>query len=78
MCAWSPDFQLPPTHLRCPHMIGALLPAAYRGDFVGALRAKSIFISQRGNAVRFAPYLHINDSDLARLLPTMEDVVKGR
>lgn len=75
-CLEGLDFQLPPAHMRCPHMIGALLPAAYRGDFVGTLRTKNIFISQRGNAVRFAPHLHINDDDLARLLQTIEDVVK--
>ena len=70
------DFQLPRTDMRCPHMIGALLPASYRGDFVGVLRARNIFVSQRGNAVRFAPHLHIDDDDLARLFQAIEDVVR--
>jgi selenocysteine lyase/cysteine desulfurase len=70
------DFQLPGIDLRCPHMIGCLLPPAYRGDFVGALRAQNIFISQRGNAVRFAPHLHIDGDDLAHLFESIEDVIR--
>jgi len=70
------DFQLPRAEMRCPHMIGSLLPPSYSGDFVGALRARNIFVSQRGNAVRFAPHLHIDDEDLARLFQSIEDVVR--
>lgn len=70
------EFQLPPADRRCPHMIGALLPASYRGDLVGALRARDIFISQRGNAVRFSPHLHIDDADLARLFQALEEIVR--
>jgi hypothetical protein len=70
------EFQLPRTDMRCPHLIGAGLPASYHGNFVGALRAKNIFISQRGNAIRFAPHLHIDAEDIARLFQAIEDVVR--
>jgi len=69
-------FQLPKDAQRCPHMFGALLPSYYKGNLVGELKDKKIFISQRGNSLRFAPHLHINESDLNRLLETLTDLMK--
>jgi selenocysteine lyase/cysteine desulfurase len=64
-------FQLPDASVRCPHMFGAQLPDGYTANLVAELKTENIFISQRGNAVRFAPHLHINDHDIARLLNTL-------
>jgi selenocysteine lyase/cysteine desulfurase len=69
-------FQLPKDSQRCPHMFGALLPSHYKGNLVGELKAKNIFISQRGNSLRFAPHLHINETDLDRLLNTLTELMK--
>jgi len=69
-------FNLPVDSQRCPHMFGAIIPENYRGNLVAELRARNIFISQRGKSVRFAPHLHINDYDLTRLLETLDILVK--
>lgn len=61
--------------LRSPHMFGALLPGSFHGDFVSGLRAKGVFISQRGNAVRFAPHLHVTDADINRLREGIESLL---
>jgi len=60
-------FTLPAVRLRCPHMFGARVPEGFEGDLVGALRARNVFVSQRGRSVRFAPHLHVTEEDLAQL-----------
>jgi len=57
---------------RSAHMVGARLPAGHRGDLVGALRAKNVFVSQRGESVRFAPHLHVDDRDMQRLFEAID------
>ncbi len=69
-------FQLPEYSLRCPHMFGATLPEYYKGSLVADLSRQSIFISQRGNALRFAPHLHINENDVGRLLEALDTLVR--
>jgi selenocysteine lyase/cysteine desulfurase len=69
-------FELPDESQRCPHMFGALLPRTYTGNLVTELKTRNIYISQRGNALRFAPHLHVNDHDVNRLLETLEILVK--
>jgi selenocysteine lyase/cysteine desulfurase len=63
---------LPAPEQRCPHMFGVRLPPGYGGNLLEALRAEQIFISQRGNALRFAPHLHVSEQDVVRLLETLE------
>lgn len=65
-------FTLPPAQLRCPHMFGARMPEGLSGDLVGALRARSVFVSQRGSSVRFAPHLHVTYGDVGSLLDGLE------
>lgn len=67
----SLGFQLPDDLQRCPHMFGTLIPVHFPGNLVSALRERNIFISQRGQSVRFAPHLHINDYDLERLFEAL-------
>ena len=69
-------FQIPPALQRCPHLFGALLPKHYKGNLVAELKAKNIFISQRGDSLRFSPHLHINEKDLHRLLESLTELVK--
>ncbi len=68
-------FYLPDESLRCQHMFGALLPKHYEGNLVVELQSKKIYISQRGNALRFAPHLHINENDVERLLEALEELI---
>ena len=69
-------FQLPDSSQRSPHMFGATIPERYKGNLVVELSNRKIFISQRGNSVRFSPHLHISDHDVNRLLETLEELVK--
>lgn len=66
-------FQLPTETQRCPHMFGATLPTAQTTNFVAELKAKNIFISQRGSALRFAPHLHVTEHDLHRLIEALSE-----
>lgn len=69
-------FRLPSPSQRCPHMLGARLPDGFTGNLVAELKAKNIFISQRGNALRFAPHLHVTDRDIDRLLESLDRIVQ--
>ena len=69
-------FQLPNDSQLCPHMFGAILPNHYKGNLVSDLNTKNIFISQRGNSLRFAPHLHINDFDLNRLFSALTELIE--
>lgn len=63
--------RLPADNQRCPHMFGARLPETYRGDLVAGLKSRNIYISQRGNSLRFAPHLHVNEHDVGRLIKAL-------
>lgn len=56
-------------------MLGALLPEGQTGDLVTALGKEDIYISQRGNALRFAPHLYINGNDEMRLTEALERLI---
>ena len=64
-------FELPPLAQRWPHMFGARPPALSPRDIVGTLRAKNVFISQRGSSLRFAPHLHVTEDDIEQLFTTL-------
>lgn len=69
-------FQLPDNSQRSPHMFGATIPASYKGNLIAELSKKKIYISQRGNSVRFSPHLHISEYDLSRLLETLDELFR--
>ncbi len=74
-------FRLPPASQRCPHMLGAMLPesAPMPASLVAELRAREIYISQRGQSLRFAPHMHVSDHDVARLIEALTSLVgRGR
>ena len=62
--------------LRCPHILGAVMPANYRKNLISELRERNIFISQRGQSIRFAPHLFINDNDINRLIHALNELIK--
>jgi selenocysteine lyase/cysteine desulfurase len=69
-------FSLPSSSQRCPHMFGAQLPQLHAGNLVAELRTKGIHVSQRGQALRFSPHLHVNDHDVDRLLEALSGSVR--
>ncbi|OYU72689.1 MAG: aminotransferase, partial [Alphaproteobacteria bacterium PA3] len=64
-------FTVLPQALRTPHILGASLLSGAVGPVVTALRAQDIFISQRGQSLRFAPHLHVDDADVQRLVQAL-------
>ena len=69
-------FRVPSGAHRCPHMFGAVLPASYSGNLVAELRKRHIYISQRGNSLRFAPHLWVDDHDVNRLLDALDELIR--
>jgi selenocysteine lyase/cysteine desulfurase len=69
-------FRLPPEKHRCPHMFGAILPPTFSGNLVAEMKKRDIYFSQRGNSLRFAPHLYVDDHDLSRLLQSLDDLVR--
>lgn len=67
-------FRLPEEPQRCPHMIGAQMPAGYANDLVAKLKASGIFISQRAHSIRIAPHLYVTDRDTDRLREALEEI----
>ena len=55
-------------------MFGAQLPQL----LVAELTMKDIHVSQRGQALRFSPHLHVNDHDVDRLLEALSGSVRDR
>ena len=70
-------FTLPPQSQRCPHMFGATLPPSLSIPVVAELRARRIYISQRGQSLRFAPHLYVNERDVSRLIEALASLVRG-
>lgn len=73
-CLERLGFVLPAEGQRCPHMFGAQRPSAHTGRLVADLRERNLFISQRGNALRFSPHLHVNDLDVDRLIAALDEL----
>jgi selenocysteine lyase/cysteine desulfurase len=42
---------------------------------VAELRNRDIYISQRGNSLRFSSHLHVNAHDVDRLVQALEELV---
>jgi selenocysteine lyase/cysteine desulfurase len=76
-------FRLAAASQRTPHMLGAVLPpgSPMAGDpsgFVSRLRSARIFVSQRGQSLRFAPHMYVTGHDIDRLLNAVTDACAGR
>jgi selenocysteine lyase/cysteine desulfurase len=67
-------FEVPADPQRSSHMIGARLPGGIGTNMVEALARQDIYISQRGETLRFAPHLHVNEPDLDRLLGALSEL----
>jgi selenocysteine lyase/cysteine desulfurase len=67
-------FEVPAESRRSPHMIGARLPGSVGTNVVDALARQDIYISQRGDTLRFSPHLHVNEPDVDRLLAALADL----
>jgi selenocysteine lyase/cysteine desulfurase len=68
-------FKVPAEARRSPHMFGAQLPDTYQGNIVAELRKRDIYISQRGNSLRFSSHLHVDAHDVDRLVRALDELV---
>jgi selenocysteine lyase/cysteine desulfurase len=69
-------FQLPDYSQRSPHMFGATIPGKYKENLVDELSKRKIYVSQRGDSVRFSPHLHITEHDMDRLLDALDELFR--
>jgi len=65
-------FTVVPRALRAPHILGATRPGGIPDSLVQTLASRNIFISRRGASLRFAPHLHVGDTDMQRLLEAIK------
>lgn len=67
-------FQAVPEHVRSPNILGVRLSNGIPDTLLPALAKNNVFISRRGNSLRFAPHLHINENDIDRLAETLKSI----
>jgi selenocysteine lyase/cysteine desulfurase len=67
-------FGVLPATRRAPHMFGATLPDRCDQDVAGSLRQHGVFVSRRGQSIRFAPHLHVTEADLAQLAAALKRI----
>jgi selenocysteine lyase/cysteine desulfurase len=68
---------LPPTSppRRPSHMLGLQLPAQTQATAAELFKKSQVSVALRGTAVRISPHLYNDDSDVARLLSTLAQIV---
>lgn len=74
-CLIEQGFKLPEESQRSPHILGAFVPDGFKGNLVAGLKEKNIYVSQRGNSIRFAPHVYINEADTKRLIMGIDDLI---
>lgn len=66
-----------PTEQRGPHMLGVRLPESVRSRILPALEAADCFAAVRGESLRIAPHLHVDDDDVERLVTALATAIEG-
>ena len=62
-----------PEGFRSPHILGASSAKGLPDDLIPKLAAQNIFVSRRGNSLRFAPHLHVDANDLNRTIDALDN-----
>lgn len=66
-------YQLAPSHTRGAHLFGVRLPGGQSVDAVrSALAERNVSVSVRGNAIRIAPHVYNDESDVVALVDALE------
>jgi selenocysteine lyase/cysteine desulfurase len=65
-----------PADQRGPHMLGVRVPEAVRNTIVPGLAAADCYAARRGEMLRLAPHLHVNDVDVTRLADALARVLR--
>jgi selenocysteine lyase/cysteine desulfurase len=75
IAARATDLGLAPAAERGPHLLGLRLPEQVRAGIEAALAAADCYAAVRGGSLRISPHLHVTDTDVDRLLRTVENDV---
>lgn len=67
-------YALPPEPHRAGHLIGLKKKTSPPADLIPALAGRGIHASMRCGRLRLAPYVHVTEDDLERLLEAIETV----
>jgi selenocysteine lyase/cysteine desulfurase len=60
---------------RGPHIMGVELPAGVGDTILAALQERGVYASMRASLLRVAPHLHVNATDVDRLVDAIASVV---
>ncbi len=60
-----------PDAARSPHMLGISFPGTVPSDLIAAFAAESVYVSVRGNRIRIAPHLHVDDHDIDKFFAVL-------
>lgn len=72
-------FRFPSRTRRSAHIVGAQVPAGLHASaLVETLRKEQIYVSQRGDAIRFSPHLHVTQTDIDRLILHLTQQCRSR
>ncbi len=65
-------FAVPPDTSRSPHMLGLRLPHSAHERLLAGFAEAGVHVSLRGDSLRIAPHLHIEERDLERFFRVLE------
>jgi selenocysteine lyase/cysteine desulfurase len=68
-------FLTPPAGARVNHMIGIRAPNGIPVGFGERLAEAKIFVSIRGDAIRVAPHLHNDESDIEKFVTALRKMI---
>lgn len=69
-------FSVVPKVVRSPNILGAGLEGGVPEALLAGLAERRVFLSRRGNSLRFTPHLHVDDNDLDRLSEALKAVFR--
>ncbi|MGH9261264.1 MAG: aminotransferase class V-fold PLP-dependent enzyme, partial [Acidimicrobiales bacterium] len=64
-----------PSAERSPHILGIAVPAEARARVLPALEQEGCHAALRGSSLRVAPYLHVDDADIDRLVTALASAI---
>ncbi|MEL7185975.1 MAG: aminotransferase class V-fold PLP-dependent enzyme [Pseudomonadota bacterium] len=68
-------FTMPPPETRAPHIQSARPGSGNARDIAAALGAENVFVSHRGDDLRFAPHVYNDAEDLERLRAALDKAI---
>lgn len=67
---------VPPRALRAPHILGLRIPGGVPAGLVERLKARNVFVSERGGGLRLSPHVWADEADVARCVAALRDALR--